>query len=139
MTIMVNGVVISQEAVHAEALHHQSAHEHLAACALAIRELLVQRARATGLARTEGSTTLALLALAGVSWRAHRENRAVALGLCSLVAVEVAVGAALVALDLPLAGAVAHSAVAALLVLAAVAALFTQRDDGAAATPEIPR
>lgn len=55
MTIAVNGVTIPQEAIEREAQHHQEAPSPLQAarCALAIRELLLQRARDIGLAASE--------------------------------------------------------------------------------------
>ena len=49
--VAVNGVAISEEEIEAETPHHRDAPSprEAAACALAIRELLLQRARALGL------------------------------------------------------------------------------------------
>ena len=55
MTVMINAVTITQEAIEREARHHQAASSPLQAarCALAIRELLLQRAREIGIAAPE--------------------------------------------------------------------------------------
>jgi peptidyl-prolyl cis-trans isomerase C len=52
MTVTINGVAISRERIEAEAANHQhcASPSHAAACALAIRELLLQRVRETGIA-----------------------------------------------------------------------------------------
>jgi peptidyl-prolyl cis-trans isomerase C len=52
MTVRINGAVISDEAIEREAEHHRNAPAPIEAarCALAIRELLLQRACAIGLA-----------------------------------------------------------------------------------------
>jgi peptidyl-prolyl cis-trans isomerase C len=63
--VAVNGVAIPQEAIEAEAAHHRDAASprEAAACALAIRELLLQRARALGLAPEGGPADAAIDAL----------------------------------------------------------------------------
>jgi peptidyl-prolyl cis-trans isomerase C len=57
MTIIINGVAISRERIEAEAAHHKdcASPTHAAACALAIRELLLQRAREAGIAEDIGA------------------------------------------------------------------------------------
>lgn len=59
MSISVNGVPISEDAISSEAAHHADAPvpRDAAARALAIRELLLQRARKLGLATSEGEDT----------------------------------------------------------------------------------
>lgn len=83
------------------------------------------------------ATALSLFLLIGVSWRRHPSSREAALALGLLVALEGALGAAQIALDLPLAVAVAHNAVAALIVLAAVSLAFYSRSSEAAAVSSL--
>ena len=56
MTVTINGVAISREQIEVEAENHQhcASPSHAAACALAIRELLLQRAREKGIAPAQG-------------------------------------------------------------------------------------
>ena len=56
--IVINGVEISDAEIDAEADHHVDAASprYAAACALAIRELLLQRAQESGLADSAGVT-----------------------------------------------------------------------------------
>jgi peptidyl-prolyl cis-trans isomerase C len=56
VSVSVNGVAISEDAISSEAAHHADAPvpRDAAARALAIRELLLQRARAVGLAAADG-------------------------------------------------------------------------------------
>ncbi|MGB5080320.1 MAG: peptidylprolyl isomerase [Burkholderiales bacterium] len=65
MEVAVNGVAISEEQIEAETPHHRDAPSprEAAACALAIRELLLQRARALGLAAERESADAAIDAL----------------------------------------------------------------------------
>jgi len=63
--VTVNGVVISEEAIGAETPHHRDAPfpRAAAACALAIRELLLQRARMVGIASKDETADAAIDAL----------------------------------------------------------------------------
>jgi peptidyl-prolyl cis-trans isomerase C len=55
MTLTINGIAISPERIETEAANHQhcAAPSHAAACALAIRELLLQRACEAGIAHPD--------------------------------------------------------------------------------------
>jgi heme A synthase len=83
------------------------------------------------------ASAFVLLLLAGVSWRRHAGSRTAAFALSLLLALEFALGAAQVALDLPLAAAVAHNAVAALILMAALGVAFYSKSSEAAAVSSL--